>query len=451
MSLRIKVFLLAVLPLLLLSGVIAWVGVQMEREFSREQKRIFEGGLRASKEKELESHLKMAFSVIEPVLNNKSLSERDAQAEVKRILTHLRYGQDGYFFLYDGNGVNLVHPIQKDLVGRNLHDLQDSEGRFVIRDLLRVAQQGGGVVHYRWNKPSTGKEDEKVGYVRMLPRWGWMLGSGLYDVSAEVGKSLKQINANVQHTFRSILLVLALTILLIIALVFAINLHESRLADRHLRGLVHNFIQLQVDERRRFSRELHDGINQLMVAAKFQIDLALTQAGKGNDQYRDSLGKALGTLDTAIKEVRHISHALRPILLDEMGLEPALKNLLERFRERSGVAVQWVYELDPEPVPDDTGIMIYRVIQEGLTNIERHAGARRVSLALRQAGKAIQLALHDDGRGFEPDGFTTGRGIGLKNMRERTELLGGQFRLESSPGGGTHIYATLPMDSVSLD
>ena len=159
MSFRIKILLLAVIPLLLLTGVIAWVGFQIEREFSAEQERILEGGLRASKAKELESHVRLALSAIGPTLSDPTLTDEAAQEQTKRIINDLRYGQDGYFFLYDEHGVNLVHPIQKHLVGKNLFGKQDSEGRFVIRELLEVAQRGGGIVRYRWDRPSTHREE----------------------------------------------------------------------------------------------------------------------------------------------------------------------------------------------------------------------------------------------------------------------------------------------------
>ena len=444
MPFKIKILLLAVMPLLLLTGLIAWLSLQIETNFSIEQKRIVEGSLLASKSREIESHIKVALSAIEPVLNNSQLGDLEAQAEVKRIIHNLRYGQDGYFFIYDAQGVNLVHPVQKELIGMNLYDKQDGKGRYVIRTLLEVAQQGGGIVRYRWEKPSTDAEEEKVAYVQMLPRWGWVLGSGLYDVSAEIEASLTQLQANVSHTFQNILITLGFTIALIVTLLFWINLHESRLANRHLRALAHNFVQLQINERRQFSRDLHDGINQTITAAKYRIELALNQINKGSDQYRESLATALATLDEAIRDVRGISHALRPGLLDEMGLAAALNNLLTQFQERTGIFVQPDIELH-EKIPDDAAIMLYRVVQEALTNIERHAHAQQITLRLKQTSHHVYLEIRDDGQGFDPTKILPAKGIGLTIMRERVELLSGQFRLVSAAGHGTTVQATLPL------
>lgn len=445
MSLRTKILLLAVLPLLLLTGVIAWVSMQVEQNFTTEQQRIFEGSMRASKAKEIESHMQLALSAIEPTLNNLQLGDAAAQEQVKRIVENLRYGQDGYFFLYDRLGVNLVHPIQADFVGQNLYDKQDSEGRFVIRELIDVAQQGGGVVRYRWHRPSTRLEEEKVGYVQLVPRWGWILGSGLYDVSSEVANSLKQLQDSVHRTFRNVLLILASTISLIVALLFSINLRESRLANQHLQQLAHNFVQLQVAERRQFSQDLHEGINQTLAAAKFQIGLALNQSNKSGEQVQENLGKVLTTLDMAIREVREISHALRPGLLDDMGLGPALNSLVRQFQERTKIAAQLNLDLGSAAIPDDAATMLYRVVQEALTNVERHAQAHRVTLMLTRTNREIHLEMTDDGKGFDPDKKPLSGGIGLKNMRNRVELIGGEFYVSSTPGQGTQICATLPL------
>jgi two-component system NarL family sensor kinase len=271
--------------------------------------------------------------------------------------------------------------------------------------------------------------------------------TGELESHLNVQKSLQQVSENIQNTFRYILILLGCTILFIIVLVWLVNWHESRLADRHLRALVHNFIQLQVDERRRFSRELHDGINQLMVATKFRIELAIRQIHKGNGEYQASLTTALDTLDECIREVRQISHGLRPDLLDRMGLETALDSLAKKFHERTGIAVQKEFAFHPATLPDDVAIMLYRVVQEALTNIERHASSRYVSIHLQRLGDGVQLDIRDDGVGFDPTRLLAGQGIGLKNMREWMELLGGQLWLDSTPGQGTRIHATLPLQA----
>lgn len=449
LSLKTKILLLVILPLLFLSGFIAVVGAQVEREFAAEQQRILSAVLNDSKEKELKFLLNLAFAAIRPVMERKDLSQEQKQAAVRRMFNEaLFFDEDGYFYVYDKQGVSVVHPLKKDFVGQSKWDLQDDQGTYVVQDLLREAGRGkdASVVHYRWERPSTGREEDKVGYAQWLPGgWGWMVGTGLYDVRADVEDSLAQVNANVGNTFRYILILLVVTILAIMLLVWWVNLHESRLADRRLRELVHNFIRLQVEERRHFAHELHDGINQLIGAARFRVELASRQLAKGKDDYQESLGKAQETLVECMGEVRRISHGLRPGLLDEMGLEAAVNRLLEAFAERTGIEIAQQLQLDQATMPDDAAIMLYRVLQEALTNIERHANARHVTVQLRQERHEAMLIISDDGHGFDPAHLPPGKGIGLKNMRERMELLGGSCQVESAIGYGTRIHARLPL------
>lgn len=445
LSLRSKVLLLAVLPLLLLTGVVWWLGNGIEAK-SLQVRQVLEQKVPEKTKQELVYLMDMAFAVIDPVLKNKTLTEQQKQEEVKRIVREkLFFGKDddGYFYVYDSNGVNLVHPTRFDFEGHNkLNDLP------MIRELLEKSKQSGeGFANYVWERPSTQRPEYKLGYARMLNPWGWMIGTGLYDVHADINNELQQTSNNVWQTFHQVLWFMTGIILVIVLLTFSVNWHESRLADRYLRALVHNFVQLQVEERRGFARELHDGINQLMTAAKFSIELGLRQIRRGSEDYQGSLTKALDTLDDSINEVRRISHGLRPALLDNMGLSAALEGLAKSFEEHTGIRV--VLVLDGANPPDDVAIMLYRVVQEALTNIERHAHASTVNLCLHQTLTEAQLELHDDGVGFDPESLPIDKGIGLKNMRERVELLGGYWHLHSKPGGGTHIRATLPFTFLS--
>ena len=223
-----------------------------------------------------------------------------------------------------------------------------------------------------------------------------------------------------------------------------INIHESRLADTRLRELAHQSVRFQVSERRRFARELHDGINQLMVSVKFRIESAINRLQKGQASCLEDLEKGNAVLNDAIQEVRRISHDLRPSLLDDMGLEPALGSLVDHFQERTAFATELSMELPGKRLPEDIEITLYRVIQEALTNIERHAGRCTVSLRLWRQGSSVRLEIKDDGCGFEQDVLQETEGIGLRNMRERVELLGGEFSFETTLGEGTRLKAALP-------
>lgn len=450
MSFRLRMIVLAVLPFLIVTGAVTWISVKEMQSLSTDQIELVSEKLRRTKELALKDYVDLAIAAVVPVLQNTALDEKTAQREVKRILNQLSYGKDGYFFVYDNQGVNLVHPIQSELVGQNLYGRKDVRGDLVVKTLLQVSRDGGGFHQYYWNKPSTHADEQKIAYVVRLPRWNWMLGSGLYidDINAELEVIQQQVDDNIRRNISVILLIVVLSTLLITLLMVFVNLHESRLADRRLRGLAQNFVKLQIRERRHFSRELHDGINQLMIAVKFRMELAIKQMKRGGVTGGDhaSLAAGLEILTEAIREVRRISHALRPGLLDRMGLEAALQDLLDQLHERTGVDIKRAILLNPaERLPDVVEITLYRVVQEALMNIERHANATEVALELEQQPARVKLILKDDGQGFSVDEqLMVKDGIGLRNMRERVELLDGEFTIESAKGKGTRLCAVLP-------
>ncbi|WP_432698580.1 cache domain-containing protein [Marinobacterium sp. YM272] len=447
MSLKIKIMLLAILPMVLVAILITWLGSKGAVLLSEQEIAIFEENLLESKQRELKHYVEMAEAAILHVRESAGEDTELAQREVKRILNDMTFGEDGYFFVYDRDGVNLVHPIQPELVGQELIDMQDYSGDYVIRNLLRIAGEGGGYHRYLWNNPRRDAVESKLGYVVEIPDWGWMYGTGLYldDISAEVSQIRGEVNLNIRENFFNVSVIVLSMTLIITILGLAINLHESRLADARLRSLAHRSIQFQVNERRRFSRELHDGINQLMVTVLYRIELARRKLSKGERSGLDDIDSGRAVLNDAIQEVRRISHDLRPSILDDLGLEPGLASLLEQFSERTGIRVGKEVVLPESRLPEDIEITLYRLIQEALTNVEKHADASDITLKLDHQGGRVRLDLKDNGCGFDPDENRHMLGIGLRNMRERVELLGGDYRLDSGVGEGTRIRVVLPL------
>ncbi|MEJ1354857.1 MAG: cache domain-containing protein [Candidatus Sedimenticola sp. (ex Thyasira tokunagai)] len=446
MSLKTKILLLSMLSLLPAVILITAINVYQADMLSREEIHTFEENLLSSKRNELKNYISLALTSIEHITQDKNLDEMAAREGVKQILNGLTYGEDGYFFVYDRHGINLVHPILDELVGHNLYDLQDANGGYIIRDLLRIAEEGGGFHRYHWNKPSSDRDEEKLSYVVQVSVWGWMIGTGLYidDITDEMAIIRKQVNINVRNSFLSMLLVIVGAVLLIALVGFAINLHESKLANIQQRKLAHKFVRLQVSERRRFARELHDGINQLMVSVRFRIESAINKLQKGQVNAVKDMECGRGILNDAIQEVRQITHGLRPSLLDDMGLDVALENLADQFSERTCInSVIFIGQAD-ERLTEVNEITFYRVAQEALTNIERHAGKCNVQISLRQHGSTVTLDIKDDGHGFGPGHECNTEGIGLRNMQERVELLGGEFYIQSRVNEGTRLRATLP-------
>ncbi|MCW8884918.1 MAG: cache domain-containing protein [Motiliproteus sp.] len=448
MSLKTKILMLALLPLVLVAATIMLIELHQARQLGEQEIRIFESNLLASKETELKHYVSLALTSISHVYENRHQNPEAAKAEVKSILHNLTYGDDGYFFAYDENGVTLVHPQQPELVGQNLIEIQDSNGDWIIKNLLERAREGGGFHRYRWRKPSLDEVEDKLSYVVQLPEWNWMLGTGLYvdDIAREVSKIRAQVDANIRETFFTVLLLTSVVVVIVTAIGIAFNLHEHRMADARLRDLAHRYMQFQVSERRRFSRELHDGINQLMVSVKFRIELAMERFQKGDEMGLNDLERGRSVLNDAIQEVRRISHDLRPSVLDDLGLQPALNSLLDDFSERTGIRIEQQVELTPERLPEQIEITMYRVVQESLTNIEKHADASMINLQLFSDKKRVRLEISDNGCGFKPGQGNHIQGIGLRTMRERVELLGGTFKLDAEPGNGTRIIAELELE-----
>ncbi|RTZ16700.1 histidine kinase [Vibrio aquaticus] len=450
MPLQAKLILLSLLPLLLVTAMTSWIAIHQAKTLGDKEVQIFEDGLIRSKETALKDHVSLAFDAISHIYNDTSLPKEAAQAEVKAILSKLRYGkdQDGYFFVYDESGTNLVHPILPDLIGQNLLHIQDENGNHLIESLLYQAKTGGGYHRYLWQKPSTGVNVPKLSYAAWLDKWNWMIGTGLYieDIAYEVAKLKSEVNKNIETTFFSVIVIVSVTVGVIVVITLAVNLHEHRLADKSLKELAHKTVMFQEDEKKHLARELHDGINQLLVSSKCHLELL---ASKIDDEpLQQHISQSQQSLMTAINEVRHISHNLRPSALDDIGLEAALNSLLLDFKAHSGVSIEASLSTQKGKLKSEIATTLYRVAQESLTNIEKHASANKVSVVLQQMGNMLQLIITDDGVGFDVNTALRKQGIGLRNMRERVEFIGGDFEIESDLGFGTEITVLLELDGL---
>ncbi|MGR5237649.1 cache domain-containing protein [Vibrio alfacsensis] len=448
MPLKAKLILLALIPVVLVSASISWISIYQAKTLGQREVEIFHQNLIQSKEAALKDTVDLAFDAISHIYNDPKLEESVAKARVKAILNRLHYGSDGYFFAYDKHGTNLVHPIQPELKGQNLLHLQDQNGDRLIEALLYQAQMGGGFHQYLWQKPSTGETVPKLSYAAWLDKWEWMIGTGLYieDISWEVANMHAAVNQNIETTFFSVVMILVVTVAVIIVLTLAINWHEHRLADKHLKELAHKTVMFQEDEKKHLARELHDGINQLLVSSKCHLELM--EHHIQDERLRTHLDKSQRSLITAINEVRHISHQLRPSALDDIGLEAAMTTLLQDFHSHSGINIESHFETTQSKLKSEVSTTLYRVAQESLNNIEKHAKATTVTITLRQMGNILQLLIRDDGIGFVVNSAVHRQGIGLRNMRERVEFIGGEFELMSEPGLGTEITVLLDLDGV---
>lgn len=226
------------------------------------------------------------------------------------------------------------------------------------------------------------------------------------------------------------------------------DITHRKQAETTLRELPRLIREAQETERRRVARELHDSVNQILSAVKFRLQAVEERLqDRDNTAWRDAL-KAKANLEKAMQEVRRISRNLRPSELDDLGLVPAVRSLCREFSERTGVPVDLAVSLVPSAMPKDIELNLYRIIQEALGNIQRHARATKVRLELARDGAVLRTTIRNDGPGFDPMApHRKGRpaGMGLVDMKERAAFVGGSCAVRSSVGTGTEIVVEMPL------
>jgi len=453
---KTKISLLTLIPLIIAITTIALFTTKQTKQLASVQANAFESELLASKKEELKNYLGLAYSAVKSVYENPSIDLKHAKQEAYDILKNMEFGKDGYFFVYDYKGVNIVHPRKSQLEGKNMFDFQDDNGKYLIQELIKQAKNGGGYTRYLWDKPSGGKSVEKLGYSIGLDKWQWMIGTGLYI--DDIKKGGESINEKAKYTTSNTLLLtsfIAIGATLLTALTgFLINLSESKLATRKMRDLTKKTVNFQEDELRRVSRELHDGINQLLVSVNYKLDTAKNKLFK-QPQSADTktitavIDDATEILSESMQEVRRISRDLRPTLLDDLGLNAAIESLTNNFTERTNIDVNIQNNNPNKRLPQNIETAFYRIIQEAINNIEKHAlSAKNVTLKIENKHKSISLMISNDGLGFDKatlDVTNPDRGLGLRNMQERAELLEGNMRVNSSLDKGTTVIVNVPL------
>ncbi len=459
MNLKQKVLLLATVPLILAISAISFLVTYQAQTLSNEEIAAFERNMLNAKKLELLNYLSLAQTSIGHIYGPAGADSQSAKEQVKEILKTLTYGTDGYFFVYDFEGTNLVHPKQPELIGKNWWNLKDTNGNLIIQNLIFRAQEGGGFHRYLWGKPSTGEIADKISYSVSLNKWNWMLGTGLYidDVISQVEAFEHEVEERIRQTSIIILFITFTSLGVVFVTGIAINLHERRMADVKLKELTQRIIETQEEERGRVARELHDGISQILVSIKYAHEIALNKAQKIKEDTEDvasAIEKGASALYIAINEVRRISRDLRPSVLDDLGLSPALESLAHEFSERTDIQVKINTVTFKNLLPKDAKTTLFRVAQEALTNIERHANADRVKIELSALKGIVNLSIVDNGAGFDIHHLNAKKdplaGIGLRNMQERLEHHGGELNITSS-SKGTTIMAILPKGILRSD
>lgn len=341
---------------------------------------------------EHEARFRFADELLKQLMDEMPASIAMFDLQMRYLLTSRRWEAD----------MNLV-PGSTEHIGKRLYDIIPNQlphwieahrrgmtGERVEYDLEEVAREDGSTRWYEWS----------------VSPW--------YDTRGKIGGILIYMQ---DHTER------------VLAQELKLRMSEERLR-RQIR------VEAGETERRRVSRELHDGLGQLLTAAKLSLELA-TQ-----DVNHVAIDKTRELIDRSIREIRNIAQELRPSILDDFGLVPALRNLCA---QNSGTNRSITFhERLSQRLPVAIESSIYRICQEAMTNILKHSDASNATFDLYVQDQQVHLIIQDDGKGMDLTPSTL-NGIGMINMRERAEMLGGTFLLESSPDKGTDIIVEIPL------
>lgn len=449
MKLRHKVIFFAITPLLIALCVIALVVRHQTVELGQQQRASIQEAYQSSKDAELRHYVDLAIHSISHLYES-GRNDAATKEAAKNILAQLDYGDDGYFFVYDFQGNTIMHPRQPELLGQNLWDWNNADGTKTIQRLIARANNGGGFERYLWKKPSSNTVAPKLGYVVALPNWGWVVGTGIYldDVDAAMAKIDEQVSGHIRETMLLIAAIAIFSVLVIACCGLVLNISEHRVADAKLKQLAQRVVRSQEEERARLSRDLHDGISQHLVSIKLQTEAAIIRLDGTPEQAlsaRALFEKTAGQINDVLGEVRRISHDLRPAILDDLGLASALQHLCNEWSAHAALQISFRDggNTDSTSVVADT--VLFRIAQEALTNIKRHAQATQVAINLIGDAHDVTLEIRDNGIGFDTGQIDKHpkRGIGLRNMAERLEAVGGRFTISSSPQG-TIVLAKIP-------
>lgn len=220
---------------------------------------------------------------------------------------------------------------------------------------------------------------------------------------------------------------------------------ELRASSEQLRNLAAHLLSVREEERTRISREVHDELGQALTAVKMDLAWLARRLPRGNGQMLERISSTGQLADSIIQSIRRISTELRPAVLD-LGLAAAVEWQVQEFQARSGIQCK-VRVLTREVVASNASTAMFRICQETLTNVARHANATRAEVVLQKQRDRLVLLIHDNGRGFDQADPSLPKSLGLLGMRERAAIVGGEVNISSAPGKGTTVTAWIPLPS----
>jgi signal transduction histidine kinase len=226
-------------------------------------------------------------------------------------------------------------------------------------------------------------------------------------------------------------------------------LEKSRLMQEELMHLSRQLLSVQEEERKKISRELHDVIAQTLSGINVRLASLKTESSDGIANLHKKITSAQRLVEKSVDIVHRFARELRPTVLDDLGLIPALESFMKGYMEDTGVRASLKVFAGIEESNGMTRTMLYRVAQEALNNVARHAKASQVEVSIQYLDGIIHMDIKDDGQGFDADGKSNPKQhnrLGLIGMRERVEMVGGTFRVESTPGNSTTVHVEIPAE-----
>jgi signal transduction histidine kinase len=221
---------------------------------------------------------------------------------------------------------------------------------------------------------------------------------------------------------------------------------ELRRSREELRELASAASSAREQEKTRIAREIHDELGQAMTTLKMDISLIRVTTPQAAPDLTARLDKMERQIDGTIAAMRRIAADLRPLTLDDLGLVPALESLVNNFTQSTGIACELAVSQPEFRLTDAQATAVFRIVQEALNNVAKHAAdASQVEVTLDSDGGAIDVTIRDNGRGFAADAPVRANAYGIRGLRERAYLLGGKARIVSTPGEGTEVEVTLPL------
>ena len=229
----------------------------------------------------------------------------------------------------------------------------------------------------------------------------------------------------------------------------SIKLRQLRREQSRHEEFSRRLIESQEAERKRIAAELHDSLGQNLLIAKNQLYLVQEMTAKQDGPLQPKLKQVADSVDAALSEARAISHQLRPFQLERLGLTKAIRSMIKQAADSTKIPIQSQIESVDTLLPNESEVMLYRILQEALSNIIKHADASKVQITIGRQGRHIRMVVEDDGRGFDAAALlhtnNSTRGLGLTGFQERTKLLAGHFHCDSALGNGTTLTFEIPI------